>query len=433
MDISRTSPSGSDLEIELPAKENQAQAQGDLVGVKVTTVVHNPKTTVQIYEKAKAAALNTARANDLVVGSSYAHRAIQRAVLLKKADSIARQAVSQQTMQLNHTIGEQSDHKNSANPSVEYGRGSTDNQGDLLNLNQRIDQPTATIRPVERIVVTTDQVHLSKETIKGVNSEDAAHKIILSKSGSFRAGTELRVQCATLLFDEMKKELERKKQSEMEDPGLVQFKKDIDRCTDFSLIDVNGSQSINVQLGSDSQGFSEAVDKVVDQLRDFVRVDVEASSKEGAISYNDYLLNAIASIANQALGNASLQILTYPLLDAALPFPLAQTKILPASIKYSLQKISHSGDFILSFDLSSHVRVVSFLNKKPESILQKITKKNFVNSCNTVDVENCTMKSNQFVSVKITSQPSFNLKEPLSVENFPCRLEVLDLSYNFQI
>jgi len=42
--------------------------------------------------------------------------------------------------------------KYSVTPSIECIRESTNDQSDLSNLNQRIDQPIAFIRSVERIV-----------------------------------------------------------------------------------------------------------------------------------------------------------------------------------------------------------------------------------------------------------------------------------------
>ncbi|HLB32979.1 MAG TPA: hypothetical protein VJK54_01970 [Chthoniobacterales bacterium] len=68
--------------------------------------------------------------------------------------------------------------KYSVNPSVEYAKGSTDNQSDSSNLNQPIAyslQPTASIRSVDRIVMSSSSSVAMAENRKRAYEESAAN------------------------------------------------------------------------------------------------------------------------------------------------------------------------------------------------------------------------------------------------------------------
>ncbi len=257
----------------------------------------------------------------------------------------------------------------------------------------------------------------------------------IPQRGFFRAGALLRAELTEDLTALMIEEFNNSKSD--------QFDKDISRANDFSICEmrevrtssstrfqVDSQRSINYQ--SDPQDLNNEnlsnTHRSNFLLRNFV-------GKE-----KPYLFKAIASIANQSIGNTTSSIGSGdPRLAPHQRGEEATFSTQPArgfftqngqeaTLKYSLKKISPlSGDgeeyFILTYDYSCQQPVLFYAKKEGEENAPP-------SQLNTSESPSSLQMS---TSLKIRENSHFDPKAPVTAENFPCTLEALDFinSYEF--
>ena len=235
-------------------------------------------------------------------------------------------------------------------------------------------------------------------------SVDRNVKAEVPKSGSFRAGEELRSKLVSKIVANTVERLN------TGDASVEQFQRDMKGSTSYILKDGADERRINYRDEQDSNKASVyQADDALHSLSEFVGGNV-------------YVTQAVAAVANQQLGTKSGDVLGEALEGSANIIAIPAGSTATARLEYSIEK-ENEDSFIVHYHESDQG---SQAGQAPALLV-----KNQEGGINYITPDSSSVEKK--LSLRVTRNKDFDSNFPITKDNLPCHIECLDFTTSYEV